>query len=82
MKCDMCYDRTSVGRKPMCATVCPSQALSYVKPEVIARERRETPTNVFYFGAQKVTTKVFMMVPEGVDAVSVDVVDYMWEGRP
>ena len=33
MKCDMCYDRTSVGKKPMCATVCPSQALSYVKPE-------------------------------------------------
>ena len=29
MKCDMCYDRTSVGKKPMCATVCPSQALSY-----------------------------------------------------
>ena len=21
MKCDMCYDRTSVGKKPMCATV-------------------------------------------------------------
>jgi Fe-S-cluster-containing dehydrogenase component len=29
MKCDMCYDRTSVGRKPMCATVCPSQALFF-----------------------------------------------------
>ena len=27
MKCDMCYDRTSVGKKPMCATVCPSQAV-------------------------------------------------------
>ena len=27
MKCDMCYDRTSVGRKPMCASVCPSGAL-------------------------------------------------------
>ncbi len=27
MKCDMCYDRTSVDKKPMCATVCPSQAL-------------------------------------------------------
>jgi Fe-S-cluster-containing dehydrogenase component len=25
MKCDMCYDRTSVGKRPMCATVCPSQ---------------------------------------------------------
>ena len=28
MKCDMCYDRTSVGLRPMCATVCPSQALT------------------------------------------------------
>jgi len=43
MKCDMCYDRTSVGKRPMCATVCPSQALAYVPPEVIARERREKP---------------------------------------
>jgi Fe-S-cluster-containing dehydrogenase component len=25
MKCDLCFDRTSVGKKPMCATVCPSQ---------------------------------------------------------
>ncbi len=23
MKCDMCYDRTSAGKKPMCASVCP-----------------------------------------------------------
>jgi Fe-S-cluster-containing dehydrogenase component len=29
MKCDMCYDRTSVGLKPMCASVCPSQALAF-----------------------------------------------------
>ena len=28
MKCDMCYDRTSVGRQPMCTTVCPSRALA------------------------------------------------------
>jgi Fe-S-cluster-containing dehydrogenase component len=81
MKCDMCYDRTSVGQKPMCATVCPSQALTYVEPETIAQQRRERPTNVFYFGDQKVTTKVFMMVPEDVNAISVDVVDYIWEGR-
>jgi Fe-S-cluster-containing dehydrogenase component len=75
----MCYDRTSVGLKPMCATVCPSQALTFATPEEIARTRREVPTNVFYFGDQKVTTKVMMMVPADVDAVSVDVVDYMWE---
>ena len=49
MKCDMCYDRTSAGKRPMCATVCPSQALAYVPPKQIARERREKPTNVFSF---------------------------------
>jgi hypothetical protein len=46
---------------------------------VIRRERRERPTNVFQFGAQVVTTKVFMMVPPEAQQVSVDVVDYMWE---
>lgn len=79
MKCDMCYDRTSVGKKPMCATVCPSQALAYVTPETQQRERRDRPTNVFYFGRQRVTTKVFMMVPPERDSITVDVVDYMWE---
>jgi Fe-S-cluster-containing dehydrogenase component len=79
MKCDMCYDRTSQGKRPMCATVCPSQALAYVPAEQIRRERREVPTNVFQFGNQRVTTRVFMMVPPDRDHVSVDVVDYMWE---
>ena len=80
MKCDMCYDRTSAGKRPMCATVCPSQALAYLPPETIARERREKPTNVFYFGKQRITTKVYMMTPPDHDSVPVDVVDYMWEG--
>jgi Fe-S-cluster-containing dehydrogenase component len=75
----MCYDRTSVGKRPMCATVCPSQALAYLPSEVIARERRDKPTNVFYFGKQKVTTKVYMMVPPDQASLTVDVVDYMWE---
>jgi len=79
MKCDMCYDRTSVGKKPMCATVCPSQALSYVPPEEIARNRRETPVNTFVFGRQTVKTLNFMMAPAGLDRIEVDVVDYMWE---
>ena len=80
MKCDMCYDRTSVGKRPMCATVCPSQALAYVRPEDIAK-RREKPTNIFYFGRQKITTKVFMMAPAERDAIALDVVDYMWEEK-
>jgi Fe-S-cluster-containing dehydrogenase component len=80
MKCDMCYDRTSAGNRPMCATVCPSQALAYVRPEEIARPRREKPVNSFRFGQQIVTTKVFMMAPAGQDEIAIDIVDYMWEG--
>jgi Fe-S-cluster-containing dehydrogenase component len=79
MKCDMCYDRTSVGKRPMCATVCPSQALAFVAPEQIARERREVPVNTFQFGAQVVTTKVSMMAPRGTETITMDVTDYMWE---
>jgi Fe-S-cluster-containing dehydrogenase component len=81
MKCDMCYDRTSVGKRPMCATVCPSQALAYVTPEQIARTRREKPSNIFVFGAQKITTKVFMMTPPPSEPVVLDIVDHMWEGQ-
>jgi Fe-S-cluster-containing dehydrogenase component len=79
MKCDMCYDRTSVGKRPMCATVCPSQALAYVKPESMLG-RRERPTNTFVFGRQTVTTKVSIMLPASVEALSIDVMDYLWEG--
>ena len=80
MKCDMCYDRTSIGKRPMCATVCPSQALAYIRPEEAAN-RRSKPTKVFQFGQQTVTTKVAIMVPPQFDSVSVDVVDYIWEGE-
>jgi Fe-S-cluster-containing dehydrogenase component len=79
MKCDMCYDRTSVGKRPMCATVCPSQALAFVSPDEIASQRREVPVNTFRFGAEEVRTKVSMMAPRGIEAVEIDVVDYMWE---
>ncbi|HUE85141.1 MAG TPA: 4Fe-4S dicluster domain-containing protein, partial [Vicinamibacterales bacterium] len=76
MKCDMCYDRTSVGLRPMCATVCPSQALSYGPPEEIRRRRTATPVNDFVFGHEHVRTKVFMMMPADA-VVTVDVEDYM-----
>ncbi len=79
MKCDMCYDRTSVGLRPMCATVCPSQALAYVPPEKIAADRREQPLHLFRFGNQEVRTKVAMMAPLGEDVIAIDVADYTWE---
>ena len=64
MKCDMCYDRTSIGKKPMCATVCPSQALFFgTREQVRALRPQSTPTNKFQFGAQTITTRVNVMVP-------------------
>ena len=64
MKCDMCYDRTSVGKKPMCATVCPSQALFFGTREQVRTLRpQSTPTNTFRFGGQTITTRVNVMVP-------------------
>jgi Fe-S-cluster-containing dehydrogenase component len=75
MKCDMCYDRTSVGKKPMCATVCPSQALFFgTREQVRALRPQSMPTNTFRFGAQTITTRVNVMVPRGAAApVHIDV---------
>jgi Fe-S-cluster-containing hydrogenase component 2 len=57
MKCDMCYDRSSAGLKPMCASVCPTGAISFGKYEQIVPLRRTKPVNVHVFGNQKVERK-------------------------
>ncbi|HVI46690.1 MAG TPA: 4Fe-4S dicluster domain-containing protein [Chitinophaga sp.] len=73
MKCTMCYDRTSVGKKPMCATVCPSQALYYGTREDLQKERpNSTPVSRFIFGNQEVRTKVNVMMPKGSTVLKVD----------
>jgi Fe-S-cluster-containing dehydrogenase component len=78
MKCDMCYDRTSVGKKPMCATVCPSQALSFGTREEIRRLRPNSqPFNTFKFGRQIITTKVNMMIPKHAVIEHLDVLEAM-----
>lgn len=74
MKCNMCYDRTSIGLKPMCASVCPSGALHFGTREEIARLRpRSRPVHDFRFGRQRIRTKVNMMVPREIPSESVDV---------
>ena len=81
MKCDMCYDRSSVGKKPMCATVCPSQALFFGTREQIDQLRpMSVPVNQFQFGYQTITTRVSIMVPRGVTTrTHVNVTDAMEE---
>jgi Fe-S-cluster-containing dehydrogenase component len=73
MKCDLCYDRTSAGKRPMCVTVCPSGALAFGPRVEIERRRRERPTGTFRFGALTVETKVKFMVPPGATEVTMDV---------
>jgi len=77
MKCDMCFDRTSIGKKPMCATVCPSQALYYGPPDEIRRMRVETPVNEFRFGHQTVRTKVRLMTSPDTDHLDFDIMSFM-----
>lgn len=72
VKCDMCYDRTSTGKKPMCATVCPSQALCFTTMEDIRQKRRGTTIREWTFGDEHVKTKVFVVVPEETRTVHVD----------
>ena len=74
MKCDMCYDRSSVGKKPMCATVCPSGALAFTTMEEMQRSRSGIPINTWRFGDEVVKTKVYVMVPREVERVDVGLV--------
>ena len=77
MKCDLCYDRTSAGKRPMCVSVCPSGALYFGTREEVAAKRREKPVDAFDFGGPVVRTKVRMMTPTGAGALDMDVEDLM-----
>lgn len=71
MKCDLCYDRTSLGKAPMCATVCPSGALFYGTHEEVQDRRRARPLDVFVFGDHVVGTRNAVMVPAPTATVEV-----------
>jgi Fe-S-cluster-containing dehydrogenase component len=78
MKCDLCYDRTSVGKRPLCATVCPSGALFFGTWEEVWQLRpRSRPANSFQFGDQGVSTRTYVMVPRAAKAPRLDVLAAM-----
>ncbi|HLJ82151.1 MAG TPA: 4Fe-4S dicluster domain-containing protein [Ktedonobacterales bacterium] len=72
-KCNLCYDRTSLGKPPMCASVCPSGAIFYgTYEEFIASGRAQQgakPINVFYFGKQRVRTRNYVVMTQQDDAL-------------
>ncbi len=80
MKCDMCYDRTSVGKKPMCASVCPSQALYFgTRQEIEQLRPNSRPIDTFKFGQQLIRTRVKMLVPRTAPVEHLDVVEALDE---
>jgi Fe-S-cluster-containing dehydrogenase component len=63
-KCNLCYDRTSEGLAPMCASVCPTGALFYGSLEELLRERPgAAATDLVVFGDQEVRTGAAFVVP-------------------
>jgi Fe-S-cluster-containing dehydrogenase component len=83
MKCDHCYDRTSVGLAPMCASVCPSQALWFGTPEEFHATRAGELEDTFVFGTQVVKTKVRTVVHEtGPVTISVGRTKTHWLDDP
>jgi len=64
MKCDMCFDRTSLDLAPMCASVCPSQALWFGTREEFAGARPGVLVDDWLFGRQSVRTKVLTVAQE------------------
>ncbi len=63
-KCNLCYDRTSEGLGPMCATVCPTGALFYGSLDELLRERPSAAaTDLIVFGETEIRTGAAMVVP-------------------
>jgi Fe-S-cluster-containing dehydrogenase component len=62
----MCQDRSSEGLTPMCASVCPSEALWYGTVEEFDATRRGTLFRDFKFGRQGVRTKVYTVIDDAL----------------
>lgn len=67
-KCDLCYDRTSQGKVPMCASVCPTDALFFgTEAELLKKRPGVQAVDVFGFGDETVRTGNAMVAPAGKD---------------
>ncbi len=81
MKCDMCFDRTSSGLAPMCASVCPSEALWYGTRSEFESRRPGQLINDFTFGNQTVRTKLATVVQDRADG-PIDLTNLRFRQQP
>lgn len=63
IKCDQCYDRTTKGLKPWCATACPTRALDYGEYDEVIKEHPGRAVNNWQFGTQQLETNVYVFAP-------------------
>ena len=80
MKCDLCYDRTSIGKKPMWPrrSAPPGRRFSAPARKCNAKGR-SAPTNRFQFGGQTIATKVYLLAPLDGPPPLVDVTASMYD---
>jgi Fe-S-cluster-containing dehydrogenase component len=70
-KCNLCYDRTVQDLQPWCAQACPTQAIWYGNYEEFINQREGHAVNVTGFGAQRVRTRVYFVLPEGAPELDI-----------
>lgn len=70
-KCNLCYDRTSEGLAPMCATVCPTGSIWFGALDDLERERPGVRvTDLFAFGETYVQTGCALVVSPSFGAAA------------
>ena len=63
-KCNLCYDRTSEGLDPMCASVCPTSSIFYgTLEELLAFRPNAAASDIVVFGEEEVRTGAAVVVP-------------------
>ncbi|MCP8969422.1 4Fe-4S dicluster domain-containing protein [Ectobacillus ponti] len=63
-KCDLCYDRTSKGRPPMCVSVCPTDTIQFLEEEEVKRKSRKPVQFVWNFGGTLIETRTVIGMPD------------------
>lgn len=63
-KCDLCYDRTSQGRPPMCASVCPTDTIQFLEEDEAKAMMNKKVQYKWGFGPTEIITRTVIGIPD------------------
>lgn len=63
LKCDLCYERTSQGRPPMCVSVCPTDTIRFLDMEEARRMNKKVQYQ-WNFGETVIETRTVIGIPD------------------